>query len=70
MKRGNRYSGSMQFLSFLLRLVLFVVFTLGFVVLYEHGPENYVENAKQEILKLGSEVGLKNPPSKGDSPAN
>ena len=60
----------MQLLSFLLRLVLFVVFTLGFVVLYEHGPSNYLENAKLEISKLGSEVGLNIPTPEADPSAN
>lgn len=57
----------MQLLSFLLRLVLFVVFTLGFVILFEHGPENYLENAKMELTKLGSEVGMVEAPSGSDT---
>jgi len=48
----------MRFLIFLLRLALFVVCTLAFVVLYEHGPKGFASNATTEIQKLCSEVGL------------
>jgi hypothetical protein len=35
--------------ALLVRLVLLVVFTFGFVVLFEHGPANYAANAKQDL---------------------
>lgn len=31
---------------------LFLVATFGFVVLFEHGPANYVSNAKKEFEAL------------------
>ena len=33
-------------------LVLFVVATFGFVVLFEHGPDNYLQNAQAEFETL------------------
>jgi hypothetical protein len=35
--------------ALLVRLILLVVFTFGFVVLYEHGVANYPANAKQDF---------------------
>jgi len=28
-------------------IILYIVFTFAFVVLFEHGPDNYVQNAKR-----------------------
>lgn len=36
----------------LLRLTLLVVFTFGFMVLFQHGPANYVANAEKELFGL------------------
>lgn len=39
-------------IALLLRLALLAIFTLGFVVLFEHGPTNFVANAQSEIETL------------------
>jgi hypothetical protein len=46
-------------ISFLFRLVLVAAATFLFVVLFEHGPENYVENVTVDFHKLmNSAAGL------------
>lgn len=39
-------------LAFTIRLVLVAAMTFCFVVLFEHGPSNYLENAQVEFSKL------------------
>lgn len=39
-------------ISFILRLALVAAATFLFVVLFEHGPENYVENVTADFHKL------------------
>ncbi len=39
-------------LAFTIRLALVAGMTFGFVVLFEHGPSNYLENAQVEFAKL------------------
>jgi hypothetical protein len=46
-------------LALLLRLVIFAVLTFGFVVLFEHGPSNYVENIPVEFNAFKSYVSAK-----------
>lgn len=46
-------------LAFTIRLALVAAMTFGFVVLFEHGPSNYIENAQVEFSKL---MGFVNPP--------
>lgn len=43
-------------LVLLIRLALVAVFAFGFVVLFEHGPANYVDNAKRDFESLKSMV--------------
>ena len=38
-------------------LALFVVFTFGFVVLFEHGTQNFVQNAQVEVQGLQKTFG-------------
>ena len=46
----------------LLRNILWVAFflaaTFGFIVLFEHGPSNFVENAKKESVQLQVILGM------------
>jgi hypothetical protein len=42
----------MGLLSKLFWLALFCVFTFCLVVLFDHGPENFVENARKEFEEL------------------
>jgi hypothetical protein len=46
-------------LAFIVRLALVAAITFGFVVLFEHGPDNYLESAQAEFSKL---MELVNPP--------
>jgi hypothetical protein len=46
-------------LAFTIRLALVAAMTFGFVVLFEHGPSNYLEGAQAEFSKLMEFV---NPP--------
>jgi hypothetical protein len=39
-------------LASILRFTLFAVFTFAFVVLFEHGPEDFVPGAKTEWAKF------------------
>lgn len=39
-------------LALLIRLAVLAVFTFGFVVLFEHGPKNYVAHAQSELETL------------------
>lgn len=39
-------------ISLAVRLVLLGILTFLFVVLYEHGPENYLENVRKDALAL------------------
>ena len=43
-------------------LVLFVVFTFCFVVLFDHGTSNFAENARLEIQELQKTFGKINRP--------
>ncbi len=38
--------------ALIIRIAVLAVFTFAFVVLYENGPENYVEGAKKEWATL------------------
>jgi len=39
-------------LSLFIRLAILAVFTFLFVVLYEHGPENYLANVRKDFAHL------------------
>ncbi len=43
-------------------LALFVVFTFCFIVLFEHGPTNFVQNAHVEAAQLQKMFGKINRP--------
>lgn len=45
-------------LAFISRTLLLAVFTFGFVVLYEHGPANFVKGAPAEWQSFASFVKL------------
>jgi hypothetical protein len=47
-------------------LSLFVVTSFAFTVLFEHGTENYFENARKEFDYLSQMVGSAKPERKGD----
>jgi hypothetical protein len=47
-------------LAFAIRLALVAAMTFLFVVLFEHGPANYLENVKADFSKL---VEAANPPA-------
>jgi hypothetical protein len=47
-------------------VVLTVVFTFGFVVLFENGPTNYLDNAKVEFEQMKIMFATK-PKAKGDT---
>lgn len=44
------------------RLSLLTVFTFLFVVLYEHGPENYLENLQRDAMALAKQAPHQDPP--------
>lgn len=48
----------MNLIFFLFRIVLFVGFTLSFVVLFEHGPAKFADSFVPEVRQLASEVGV------------
>lgn len=43
------------------RISLLAVFTFLFVVLYEHGPENYLENVQKDALALVQKAARQTP---------
>ena len=47
-------------LAFTIRIALVAVMTFLFVVLFEHGPANYLENVQADFTKL---VEAANPPA-------
>ncbi|MEI8311850.1 MAG: hypothetical protein WCH98_13965 [Verrucomicrobiota bacterium] len=47
-------------LAFTIRIALVAVMTFLFVVLFEHGPSNYLENVQADFTKL---VEAANPPA-------
>lgn len=59
----------MALLGKLFWIALFCVFTFGFVVLFDHGPENYVENAKKDFNSLRHTWDKKLEKKKDDSDA-
>ena len=46
------------------RLSLLAVFTFLFIVLYEHGPENYLENLQRDASALLRPAPHQDPPQK------
>ena len=48
-------------------LAIFVASTFAFTVLFEHGPTNFVQNAKKEADVLKAMVGAKPERKKDDS---
>ncbi|MEK0447891.1 MAG: hypothetical protein RL088_159 [Verrucomicrobiota bacterium] len=45
-------------------IAFFVVATFAFIVLFEHGPTNFADNAKRELTELSVIFGVQ---SKADS---
>jgi hypothetical protein len=39
-------------------VAFFLAATFGFIVLFEHGPSNFVENAKKESVQLQVILGI------------
>ncbi len=54
--------------SLILRLAVLLGFAFLFVVLYEHGPENYLFHAKTEFSQLMEFVGKATSPAALKSP--
>jgi len=52
-----------SFFAFVLRVALLAALTFLFVVLFEHGPENYAGNARTDFGKLYHSVTGKNLPA-------
>ena len=52
-------------------IVFFIAATFAFIVLFEHGPSNFADNAKKEVDQLQVIFGLKTKgePKKGASKA-
>jgi len=44
------------------RLSLLAVFTFLFVVLYEHGPQNYLENLQRDAMAVVKQASQQAPP--------
>jgi hypothetical protein len=53
-------------------IAFFLVATFGFVVLFEHGTENYLENAKTEfeLLKQSYNKPVERPKDESDAAAH
>ena len=45
-------------------VVLFLVFTFAFSVLFDHGPDNYVENARKDFEWIKEKVMPESDPKK------
>jgi hypothetical protein len=55
-------------LSLIIRLAVLLGFAFLFIVLYEHGPENYLFNAQKEFSQLMDYVGKATSPTGEKTP--
>lgn len=46
----------MMFVRLIVKLLAFVIFTFGFVTLYEFGPRDYWKNLRGSVAELGAAV--------------
>jgi len=49
-------------------IAFFVAATFGFIVIFEHGPTNFVENAKKEVDQIQIVFGVKSKPDAKKAP--